>query len=129
MLSPTQQLGLRGQELAAIYLQRKNYRIIERNFLTPVGEIDLITFDKDKKMIVFVEVKTLRHTRQTSRTHPEQAVTPYKLRNLQRVINRYLQLYGIRRWRLDVIGITLDDTRKKAQVRHVLDIGWQDVGR
>lgn len=50
--------GRRGEELAALYLRSKLYRIVERRFKTPVGEIDLIV---DRfGTLVFVEVKTRR---------------------------------------------------------------------
>lgn len=48
--------GRRGEELAALYLRSKLYRIVERRFKTPMGEIDLIV---DRfGTLVFVEVKT-----------------------------------------------------------------------
>ena len=48
--------GERGEKLVARYLRRKGYRILERNFQTRFGEIDLIARKGD--VIVFVEVKT-----------------------------------------------------------------------
>ncbi|MBP5618294.1 MAG: YraN family protein, partial [Clostridia bacterium] len=48
--------GERGEKLAARYLRRKGYRILERNFQTRFGEIDLIARKGDQ--LVFVEVKT-----------------------------------------------------------------------
>lgn len=50
--------GRRGEELAALYLRSKLYRIVAKRFKTPVGEIDLIV---DRfGTLVFVEVKTRR---------------------------------------------------------------------
>lgn len=48
--------GERGEKLAARLLRRKGYRILERNFQTRFGEIDLIARKGDQ--LVFVEVKT-----------------------------------------------------------------------
>lgn len=45
-----------GEDLAAIYLTRKGYEIVCKNFRTKLGEIDLIVQNKDN--LVFVEVKT-----------------------------------------------------------------------
>lgn len=54
-------LGNRGEETAAAYLEQKGYAILERQYRTPVGEIDLIV--RDGKTLVFVEVKTRRSAR------------------------------------------------------------------
>jgi len=48
--------GHRGEALAALLLQLKLYRLRERRFKTPVGEIDLVA--EKAGTIVFVEVKT-----------------------------------------------------------------------
>ena len=49
--------GNAGEEKAAQYLENQGYSIIERNFRTKGGEVDIIAFKNDT--IVFVEVKTL----------------------------------------------------------------------
>ncbi len=48
--------GRHGEDLAAQYLARQGYRIIQKNFRAPCGEIDIIA--EDKGVWVFVEVKT-----------------------------------------------------------------------
>ncbi len=48
--------GAYGEQLAAEYLKKNRYKIMERNFCTPYGEIDIVA--KDKKTVVFIEVKT-----------------------------------------------------------------------
>lgn len=48
-------LGIKGENTAAEYLNRQDFRIIERNFHSHHGEIDIIANDKDS--LVFVEVK------------------------------------------------------------------------
>ena len=51
-------IGRRGEELAARHLQSLGYKIIQRNFLTPLGEIDIPLSRRDGNTLVFVEVKT-----------------------------------------------------------------------
>lgn len=51
-----QQRGKIGEDMATEYLNKKGYKILERNFECRQGEIDIIALDKDE--IVFVEVKT-----------------------------------------------------------------------
>ncbi len=54
-------LGKQGEEIAADFLKKKGMKILERNFRTPFGEIDVIT-EKNRKLH-FVEVKTRRSTK------------------------------------------------------------------
>ena len=56
----TKEIGDRGEQLAAAYLQRQGFRILERQYHTKVGEIDIIA--RQGTLIVFVEVKTRRPT-------------------------------------------------------------------
>jgi len=58
MLTTKQQLGNKGEQLAAAYLQDKGYQVLERNYRFGTGEIDIICkFEND---IVVVEVKSVR---------------------------------------------------------------------
>ena len=56
MQNKQQQFGERSETLAAWYLKKNGYKIIEQNYRNQLGEIDIIA--RDKKTIVFVEVKT-----------------------------------------------------------------------
>lgn len=47
-----------GEQIACKYLIKNNYKILEKNFYFKGGEIDIISFDRNAKEIVFVEVKT-----------------------------------------------------------------------
>src|SRR5262245_46828495 len=49
-------LGKEGEKIAEIYLRNKGFKVLERNYRTPLGEIDLICLDEHT--ITFVEVKT-----------------------------------------------------------------------
>ena len=53
----TKIIGNEGEKRAAAYLESKGFSIIERNWRTNRGEIDIIAFKNDT--LVFVEVKTL----------------------------------------------------------------------
>ena len=48
--------GFKGESAAADYLRKKGYKILERNFYTKFGEIDIVCQKKD--VVIFVEVKT-----------------------------------------------------------------------
>ncbi len=58
MMGEPRLFGLQGEEMAANFLAGRGYRILERNFRTHRGEIDVIAYDGDS--LVFVEVKARR---------------------------------------------------------------------
>jgi putative endonuclease len=49
-------LGKQGERVAELYLQKKGYKLVERNYRCSGGELDLIVLDR--RVVVFVEVKT-----------------------------------------------------------------------
>lgn len=73
-------LGIKGEELAVKFLKKKGYRIISRNFKSPIGEIDIIA--EDLGTFVFVEVKTRSDE---SFGYPFEAVNYKKREKLRRV--------------------------------------------
>jgi putative endonuclease len=48
-------LGDSGEEIAARFLEKRGYRVLERNYRSPVGELDIIALHRGT--VVFVEVK------------------------------------------------------------------------
>lgn len=74
----TRDSGRLGEELAAAYLEKRHYRLLQRNYRCRMGEIDLIV-QKDG-MIVFVEVKLRKDDRFAGAW---EAVTPAKQRRLR----------------------------------------------
>ena len=78
-------LGNRGEETAAAYLERKGCAVLERQYRTPVGEIDLIA--RDGRTLVFVEVKTRRSARYGQ---PAAAVGYEKQRRITRAAMWYM---------------------------------------
>ena len=81
----TKGIGNRGEEIAAAYLEQKGYAILERQFRTPVGEIDLIA--RDGRTLAFIEVKTRRSTRYGQ---PAAAVGREKQRRITRAAMWYM---------------------------------------
>ncbi len=78
--------GKAGEKIAADFLKKKGYRLVEANYRCPIGEIDIVA--RDKKDLVFVEVKA----RKTSALgYPEQAVGLKKQRKISQVALWYLQ--------------------------------------
>ena len=80
--------GKRGERVAALYLQKQGYKILEFNFKARYGEIDIIA--KDKDTLVFVEVKT-RKSYQYGR--PEEAIDARKLHMVTQTGEYYKMLH------------------------------------
>ena len=98
----TQALGLRGEEIACAYLEKKKYAIVTRRFRMFRGEIDIVA--RDGGTLVFVEVKTRADE---SFGRPEESVTPGKQRQIRKIAQGYLveNPLGDAACRFDVISI------------------------
>jgi putative endonuclease len=98
-----QQFGKESESIAVAYLKKLGYRILEQNYRTGLGEIDIVA--RDKKTLVFVEVKARRSFRFGN---PKAAVTPRKQRKISMVALSYLKSKGQERSRarFDVVAIT-----------------------
>lgn len=113
MKDPRRQLGDTGEDLAAATLKKQGYQILERNYTTPLGEIDLIA--RHRGALVFIEVKTRRSGRFAD---PQDAVTPAKQARLQRLADYYLQRkrLGEVEIRFDVVGIIMSDAGPNVEI-------------
>lgn len=101
-----EELGLKGEEIAAAYLIKKGYKILERNWFYDRKEIDIIA--QDGLEIVIVEVKTREGDYYEE---PWEAVSTKKIRNIVDVADAWLNYRKIDlETRFDVISIIfLDD--------------------
>lgn len=93
-----------GEDYACKYLESLNYRIIERNFSSYFGEIDIIAIEKNE--LVFIEVKTRC---QDFCGSPSEAVNTKKKTHFYKTAEYYLYIHSLLnvRTRLDVIEIYL----------------------
>ena len=107
-------LGRKGEELAAAYLQQLGFQIVAANFTVAVGrnrndavvnvELDLIAYEG--AVLCFVEVKT----RASDWFAPPTAnVDLRKQRQIMRAARVYRRMFGLaeERYRFDVVGIVL----------------------
>ncbi len=103
MRNRQQQFGAKGESLAARYLKKNGYQIIEQNYRNRLGEIDIIA--REDNTLVFVEVKSRKSVRYGS---PKTAVTPRKQRQISVVALAYLKSTGQTRTRarFDVVTVT-----------------------
>lgn len=108
-------LGKLGENLAVTYLKKHRLKIIKQNYRQKTGEIDIIA--REKKTLVFVEVKTRRSTRYGQ---PLEAVTPKKQAQISRVALDYITRNKLsdQPVRFDVISILIVEN-KKPEIEHL----------
>ena len=109
-------LGKWGEDRAVRFLKKNKFKILERNFCCPIGEIDIIARKKD--LLVFAEVKTRRKDTPIS---PRYSVTSRKQRKIIRIAQYYLK-YRYRekvRGRFDVIEVIAGEGKKPEDIIHL----------
>ena len=101
-----------GERIAERHLERRGYRVVERNYRTRYGEIDLIAVDS--RAIVFCEVKTRLSAGRAGPAGPLDAIGPSKRRRLRMMAAQWLaarkddpQRPRRAELRFDAIGVTL----------------------
>ncbi len=99
-------LGKWGEDKAVEFIQRRGYKVVERNYKNIIGEIDIIA--KDEEDLCFIEVKSRSDNHFGS---PLEAVTSQKQWKIARVAQWYLQEKRIeeQRCRFDVVSILLNN--------------------
>ena len=106
-------LGKSGEDRAVKYLTEKGYDIVERNYRSTHGEIDIIAKTEDR--LVFVEVKTRKDT---SFGEPEESINPQKKINIMNCAEHYLKEHYNRDIPVDFEVIAIID-QKNAKIRHL----------
>jgi putative endonuclease len=108
------ELGRRGEELAAAFIQQAGYQIVAANFTLPVGrnrndavitvEIDLVAYEGPT--LCFVEVKTRSSE---SFAAPSANVDLRKQRQIMRAAHAYRRMFGLAKspYRYDVVSVVL----------------------
>jgi len=107
------QLGDAGEDLAAAALKKQGYKILERNYRTPLGEIDVIA--RHQGFLVFLEVKTRRSLHFGE---PQEAVSPAKQARLKRLADYYVKVkrQGEVKMRFDVVAITVSEAGPQVEI-------------
>ena len=118
MPDPRPGLGRRGELLAKRHLEDTGYEILEANFRTRLGEIDLVAQRDD--CLVFVEVRTRRGG---SLGTPEESMTAGKREHLIAAAQEYLQSRGAEdsQWRIDFIAVEMDGQGRLRRVEHLVN--------
>ena len=103
-MTDKKKLGDRGEDYTARYLEKPGFHIVERNWHSRYGEIDIIA--ENEEYLLFVEVKTRRAG---SMVPGELAVTPQKQQKLRLTAESYLLEYPTdRQPRFDVAALIVE---------------------
>jgi putative endonuclease len=116
-----QQLGRLGERLAAEHLERRGFAILERNYRTRWGELDIVAFDG--RTLAFCEVKSRRLSH--AGAEPLDAVRSRKRSQVRKMAGRWLSDRPVHPYaevlRFDAIGVTFDSVGTLVRIEHVED--------
>jgi putative endonuclease len=113
-------LGAAGEQLAAEHLERLGLQIVDRNYRTRFGELDIVALDGSSQ-IVFCEVKT--RVAYGDARNPLESLHPHKQAQVRQIARRWLaerpDRPRARNLRFDAIGVTLDRTGRLLRLDHL----------
>jgi len=106
----TRKIGQIAEDKAVKYLKNKGYKIIDRNFYSKFGEIDIIAY-KDE-VFHFIEVKSGKNF------EPIYNITPIKLKRIINSAHSYLKLKKINS------AFCIDAIIIKDKIEHLVNISF-----
>jgi putative endonuclease len=122
---PRRWLGALGERLARDHLESRGLEIVDVNYRTRWGELDVIA--ADDRALVFCEVKTRATGANAEAFGPLTSVGTRKRRQVRLMARQWLSDKGPSagrrppRLRFDAIGVTLDGTGRLVAIEHVED--------
>jgi putative endonuclease len=122
MTNRSKETGQKGETIAQAILRRKGFRIEAVNWRSgKLGEIDLIAWHPQERLLAFVEVKTRKSGLFGS---PAEAVNARKQAQIATLAEIWLAQHppeADARIRFDVIGIYYPGQGKPAEITHIED--------
>lgn len=122
---PRRQLGEAGESLACRHLEARGFAVVERNFRTRYGELDVVA--ADKRYLVFCEVKTRIVRGRPGPLGPFAAIGARKRRQVRLMAREWLAQPGSAErprppeLRFDAIGVSFDPTGRLVELDHLED--------
>jgi putative endonuclease len=117
------ELGARGERLARLHLEARGLQVLDANFRTRHGELDIVAVDP--RCLVFCEVKTRIGTGDgDGELGPFAAIGPHKRRKVRLIAREWLAQRGLDApWRpelrFDAIGVELDAHGRLTKLDHL----------
>lgn len=125
-MKTNKEIGRVGEHIAALFLQKKGYKILKRNYSQKYAEIDIIA-SKDN-IVSFVEVKSLQVvnpsvSREILRYDPSEKVDHKKLQKIKKAGENYLnEMNEVCEGRVIVIEVYIHERLKKARCRIIENV-------
>lgn len=112
--------GQIGEGLAAKFLEKKGYKVVDKNFRTRFGEIDLIV--KKSNVLIFVEVKC----RIGGQGEPEWQINRKKISRVKKMAQAYLikKSPDYEDLRIDVVCLVLSAKNKIMRIKHYKSVSF-----
>jgi putative endonuclease len=119
---PRRRLGALGERLAREHLEARGFEVVDRNFRTCRGELDLVA--RDARFLVFCEVKTRVLGGEPGPLGPFAAIGHRKRRRLRMMAREWLAARAVPgprppELRFDAIGVELDRSGRLVRLRHL----------
>jgi len=109
-------------------LKDRGYKILDRNYRKPWGEVDIIALApieaSGESILIFVEVKA-SDSPAPKGFEPEKRVNDDKIKRIKRAAQTYIQQNNLddRSWQIDIIAIELNKDKGTAKITHFKNIG------
>ncbi len=114
--SKSQKIGEFGEKIAEKFLKDKGFKIVEKNFCSRNGEIDIIADIGGVRH--FIEVKS--SISGSAKVDPVENMTSFKIQKQRAVISEYLrEKRGVSDWQIDVLFVYLDIKDRVAKVEYL----------
>lgn len=120
-------IGKLGEEIATMFLMKHGVKILDRNYYTKIGELDIV--GKKARTVIFYEVKTVSRENLPSnygeRHDPEENMHPGKIENVVKTAQIYLKehfSHETPKFKIDGITVELDMENKRAKVKIIENI-------
>lgn len=112
-------VGILGEQIAAQYLQKQGYKILETNYSKRYGEIDIVALDG--KVLAFVEVKTRISSQYGT---PFEAITPWKMKSLIKTAEFYAMSHPKlpQELRIDAVAVKLLPNKEVEEIELMKNI-------
>lgn len=115
-------VGAAGEDIAAAYLVSIGYDLRGRNVRMGKDEIDIIAWDPQDKVLVFVEVKT-RSDKEREGFHPEHRAGAKKRKALRRAARHWVANHNFDGgYRIDLVDV--DDVNGWKVSHHFKELAW-----
>lgn len=118
MAKTSKEIGNEGEDIAAAYLESKDWLIFDRNYFFEKAEVDIVATDRN--YIIFVEVK---YRTNTYFGEPEDFITPKKEENIRKAAEAWLYERKMETAvaRFDVLSI-VQERNEAPQIKHFKDV-------